>query len=286
MKVERPRARSSAAPTRLKRRSTTPRCALSAGTKEPICASTAMSAFWRRKVALARHVGPGQQPQPPAVAQVAVIGDEGVAGHAAQRRLDHGMAALADVERQAVIDDGPAIALAHRQLGQARRHVERGKRRSGAGDLGRARNGFGSQILEIFQLQGQRLVGRRGDPAFELGQLDRRVAHRRGQGLAMDEALADLRGLRGRHLDVVAEHVVVTDFERRARRSRRHSAPAIRRPGAGFRRVSRGARRARARSPRDEAAIAGIERKLGSERAAEAIDHRMRARRDRVRFGR
>ena len=48
MKVERPRARSSAAPTRENSRSTTPICAAVAGTKEPICASTAISAFWRR----------------------------------------------------------------------------------------------------------------------------------------------------------------------------------------------------------------------------------------------
>ena len=48
MKVERPRARSSAAPTRENSRSTTPICARRAGTKLPICASTAMSAFWRR----------------------------------------------------------------------------------------------------------------------------------------------------------------------------------------------------------------------------------------------
>ena len=48
MKVDRPRARSSAAPTRLKSWSTTPISAAAAGTNDPICASTAISAFCRR----------------------------------------------------------------------------------------------------------------------------------------------------------------------------------------------------------------------------------------------
>ena len=48
MKVERPRARSSAAPTRENNRSTMPIVALVAGTNDPACASTAINAFWRR----------------------------------------------------------------------------------------------------------------------------------------------------------------------------------------------------------------------------------------------
>ena len=48
MKVERPRAMSSAAPTRENSRSTAPILAWRAGTKLPICARMAMSAFWRR----------------------------------------------------------------------------------------------------------------------------------------------------------------------------------------------------------------------------------------------
>gem|GEM_PF-4878819 len=58
MKVERPRARSSAAPTRLNRRSMTPITAFSAGTKAPICARMAMSAFWRKSVLLPAMLGP------------------------------------------------------------------------------------------------------------------------------------------------------------------------------------------------------------------------------------
>ena len=58
MKVERPRARSSAAPTRENSRSTTPIVALSAGTGRPAWASTTISAFWRRNVDLPAMFGP------------------------------------------------------------------------------------------------------------------------------------------------------------------------------------------------------------------------------------
>src|SRR6202022_2719397 len=58
MKVERLRARSSAAPTRENKRSTMPIRARDAGTKLPICASSAISAFWRRKVDLPAILGP------------------------------------------------------------------------------------------------------------------------------------------------------------------------------------------------------------------------------------
>src|SRR5882672_4325 len=58
MKVERPRAKSSAAPTRLNSRSTTPIVAEPAGTYEPICARIAISAFCRKKVLLPAMLGP------------------------------------------------------------------------------------------------------------------------------------------------------------------------------------------------------------------------------------
>ncbi|MNV26892.1 hypothetical protein D3C71_1180220 [compost metagenome] len=47
IKVERPEARSSDAPMRVKMRSMGPMRALSAGTKAPIWASSTMSAVWR-----------------------------------------------------------------------------------------------------------------------------------------------------------------------------------------------------------------------------------------------
>ena len=50
IKVERPRARLSLAPMRVKMRSTAPRRALRAGTKQPICAMITISAVCRRYV--------------------------------------------------------------------------------------------------------------------------------------------------------------------------------------------------------------------------------------------
>ena len=58
MKVERPRARLSEAPTRLNKRSTIPTWARFAGTKAPAWASTAMSAVCLRNVDLPPMLGP------------------------------------------------------------------------------------------------------------------------------------------------------------------------------------------------------------------------------------
>src|SRR3546814_4586363 len=58
MKVERPRARLSDAPTRLNNRSTRLSRVAAAGTKLPACARMTISAFWRRKVDLPPILGP------------------------------------------------------------------------------------------------------------------------------------------------------------------------------------------------------------------------------------
>ena len=66
MKVDWPRARLSLAPTRVKRRSTTPTEASAAGTKAPICASTTQRPIWRRMVDLPAMLGPvTSAPAPP-----------------------------------------------------------------------------------------------------------------------------------------------------------------------------------------------------------------------------
>ena len=61
--------------------------AASAGTKEPAWASTAISAFWRRKVDLPAMLGPvtSQQPPPLAGAELAIVGDEARAALPLQR---------------------------------------------------------------------------------------------------------------------------------------------------------------------------------------------------------
>ena len=170
MKVERPRARSSPAPTRENSLSTTPMRAASAGTKEPIWAITAISAFWRRNVLL------------PAMCERAV-------------------------------DDRPAVAALDGELGEPLGHVERGQRAGGTRDILRPADDIGAEVLEVRLLERERLVRCAVDLGLELAQLHGRVADGAGERLAVDEGLAQRFGPLRRHLDVVAEHVVVAHLE-------------------------------------------------------------------------
>ena len=101
-------------------------CAERAGTNEPICASTAISAFWRRNVDLPAMLGP-------VTSQMRAVGHLVEARSAArraprpstqsfsmkapalaraQRLLDDRMAAAADLEGRAVVEHGADVALA------------------------------------------------------------------------------------------------------------------------------------------------------------------------------
>src|SRR5258708_1189342 len=73
MKVERPPARSSAAPMRVKIRSSGPNTARSAGTELPTCASSAMSPAGPMQVDFPPLLGPEME-------AVQLLGDEGVRG--------------------------------------------------------------------------------------------------------------------------------------------------------------------------------------------------------------
>ena len=128
MKVERPRARSSAAPTRLNRRSTTPIRAARAGTKLPICASTTISAFWRRKVLLPAMLGPVSSQRRLVIAEIAIVGDErlALAPPAPPRPPD---AARPRSRSRVLVDLGPHPAAAGGELGQRCGHVEPRQRR-------------------------------------------------------------------------------------------------------------------------------------------------------------
>ena len=107
-----------------------------------------MSAFWRRNVLLPAMLGPvSSHSRRPASSAQSLATKPGPCA-LAERRLDHGMAAADDLEARPVLDLRPAIALLRCQLGEPRRHVERGERRGRARDRLGARHRLADQVLE------------------------------------------------------------------------------------------------------------------------------------------
>ena len=139
MKVERPRARLSAAPTRLNRRSTIPTLARAAGTKLPAWASTAISAVWRRKVDLPPMLGP-------VISHSRSSGpsDRSLATNRSpvsrKRAFDHRVPARVDLEARLVGQLGQRPAALGRALGVARGDVDPRHRFGGRGDPRGARD--------------------------------------------------------------------------------------------------------------------------------------------------
>ncbi len=107
-----------------------------------------------------------------------------------------------------------------RQFGVARRHVEAGQRFGDVGDRVGPFTHQGREAVEHLGFERQNPVGGPRDLRFEFAEFDAGEAHRVDHGLAMHEVLHQAleAGLahRLRHLDVVAEHVVVLDPERPA----------------------------------------------------------------------
>ena len=171
---------------------------------------------------LAGHVGAGQQPDRGRAvglrAQVAAVGDEALAP-AAQRGLDHRVAPGGDLEGAAGLDHGPGPALFDRESRVGRRDIQRRQRLGGVGDLGLAGQHGGAELAEDALLDLQRPAAGVDDAAFQLGERHGGEAHRVGQGLAVDEALAQRRrqhplGVARGDFDEIAEHVVVADLQR------------------------------------------------------------------------
>ena len=108
---------------------------------------------------------------------------------------------------------GPRIASLDGELRQSLGHIECGERAGGARDVFRPADDIGAEIVEVRLLERECLVGRAVDLGFQLAELHGRVADGAGERLAVDEGLGQgVRPLR-RHLDVVAEHVVVSHLE-------------------------------------------------------------------------
>ena len=188
-----------------------------------------------QKRALAGHVGAGHEPDA-VLAQNAVIGDKGACS--GERRFDDRMPPAADLEPGAAIDVRPHPIAVDGAFGMRRREIQGGERGGRGGDLLPPRHDLADEILEEPQFQRERALGGAGDLAFELAEFDRRVAHRARHRLAVHKIGAELASelfyIRGRHLDVIADDVVVADAQRGdadrlgiARLQRRDRTPAV-----------------------------------------------------------
>ena len=104
-----------------------------------------------------------------------------------EQRLDHRVAAVDDVEREAVVDGRPAVAAARGDLGERAHDVEDGERGAGGRDLARrcaaTRGDLGAEQLGL--ARGERLLGGQ-DLLLELGELGRDVALARRDRLLAD----------------------------------------------------------------------------------------------------
>ena len=238
MKVERPRARSSAAPTRLNSRSTTPMRRAVGRHEAAHLRQDRDQRVLAQEGAFARHVGAGQQPQAArSAARSQSLATKGAAVR--QCRLDHRMAPADDGEGRRCRRPSGGIAPVTASSASAAATSSAASARAARADLGGARGHLADQVVEQFELERQGLVGGAAILPSSSPSSTVVIAHRRGHGLAMDEVARPASlGLLGRHLDVIAEHVVVADLERGHAGLARHSAPAARRSGAGFRRAS------------------------------------------------
>ncbi len=170
-------------------------------------------------------------------------------------------------KQRALVDRGANVALVARQLRQGGDVIKLGQApRRHPTAWARRRHGC-RQLGEDVLLDGERAFGCRGDAPLGLGELGGGEAHRVGHGLAVAERVEQRRlgerlGVRLRHLDEVAEDVVVADLERLdaglvdvAGFERGHDAAAVVAQLAGF--VEGGAE-----AFADEAAVAAQVRRV------------------------
>ena len=216
-----------------------PIAALSAGTGRPACASTANSAFCRRKVDFAGHVRPGQQQHAPIGREVAVVRHE--RAWPASAASTTGCRPASTQERVVIGDHRPAPGAALGQFRSGLQHIQQ-RQRLGAGGQ---RVGLGQHGCD--QMREDRALARRGplaglaDAPVEVGQF------RRGEAGAVRHALAQ-RQFReraqllhggGRRLDDVAELRVVADLQAGDAVALRDSRAAAWRAPGGCRRAAR-----------------------------------------------
>ena len=149
--------------------------------------------------------------------EVAVVGHErpAVAG---EHLFHHRMPSALDDEIERGVDLRPHVVTLDRQLRQGRGHVDDRQRLGGVLDRGGGRGHRGGEPLERFELDAERAIRGAGDLGFERAQFGGGEAHLTGERLAMDEGRVERRrhqplAVLRRHLDEIAEHVVVADFQ-------------------------------------------------------------------------
>ena len=172
---------------------------------------------------LARHVRAGDEIYAPVRGrrrrrEVAVVGHEG-GGVTRERLLHHGMASALDDEIERSVDLRPHVMALDRQLCQGCGDVEHGQRLGRLLDRRCRRRHRGSERLERLQFDGKRAISCACDLGFELAQFGRGEADLSGERLAMDEGRVERRrhqafAVLRRHIDEIAEHIVVADLQR------------------------------------------------------------------------
>ena len=133
--------------------------------------------------------------------------------------LDHRVTAFLDGEDEAAVDPRPHIVLLDRKLGESGVVVELGERSARRRQRLLLGTHCFSQPREDLEFDGECAVGGLDDARLELGELGCGEAHRIGERLAVDEELGmrrlgQRRTMQSRHLDEIAEHVVVAHFQR------------------------------------------------------------------------
>ena len=203
-------------------RSATPICAEAAGTIGARLREHGEQRVLAQIGGFARHVRAGHDQEArrafARAVELAIVADEGAA-LARQRLLHRGMPAAFDEEAAAIVDMRAHIVLRLRKLGQRRRAVQRGERGGGVRNRFLGGEHRTRKLFEQRKLARQRFARGVQDAAFERGKLVRGEAHGVGERLLVPEGRRMRLGLQrgggaGAHLDEIAEHLIVLDFQR------------------------------------------------------------------------
>ena len=132
--------------------------------------------------------------------------------------FDHGMAAAFDRKAERAVDLGPHVIFVDRKLRQRGRDIEQRKRVRGGAQIVAGGKRHGREPFEDFEFQPERAVAGIGDLGLDLAEFRGGETDLSGQRLAMDEGRIQRRrhqlvAVLRRHLDEIAQHIVVADLQ-------------------------------------------------------------------------